>query len=44
MYEIYMSFQPAVCTRELCVFSYYTLGVMSGAVEDVATGAEVMHI
>lgn len=39
-----MSFQPAVCTRELCVFSFYTLGVMSGAVEDVATGAEVIHI
>lgn len=25
------------------MFSFYTLGVMSGAVEDVATGAEVMH-
>ena len=35
--------QPAVCTRELCVFSFYTLGVMSGAVEEVATGAEVTH-
>ena len=33
--------QPAVCTRELCVFSFYTLGVMSGAAEEVATGAEV---
>lgn len=42
--EIHMSSQPAVCTRELCVFSFYTLGVMSGAVEDVATGAEVMHM
>lgn len=37
-----MQFQPAVCTRELCVFSFYTLGVMSGAAEEVATGAEVM--
>lgn len=34
-------FQPAVCTRELCVFSFYTLGVMSEATEEVATGAEV---
>ncbi|KAF3854976.1 hypothetical protein F7725_023031 [Dissostichus mawsoni] len=33
--------QPAVCTRELCVFSFYTFGVMSGATEEVATGAEV---
>lgn len=30
-----------MCTRELCVFSFYTLGVMSGAAEEVATGAEV---
>lgn len=36
-----MFIQPAVCTRELCVFSFYTLGVMSGAAEEVATGAEV---
>lgn len=37
----FVSMQPAVCTRELCVFSFYTLGVMSGAAEEVATGAEV---
>uniref|UniRef100_A0A3B4WY46 Poly(ADP-ribose) polymerase family member 6 n=1 Tax=Seriola lalandi dorsalis TaxID=1841481 RepID=A0A3B4WY46_SERLL len=36
--------KPAVCTRELCVFSFYTLGVMSGATEDVATGAEVVDL
>uniref|UniRef100_A0AAY4D7L6 PARP catalytic domain-containing protein n=1 Tax=Denticeps clupeoides TaxID=299321 RepID=A0AAY4D7L6_9TELE len=36
--------KPAVCTRELCVFSFYTLGVMSGAAEDVATGAEVVDL
>uniref|UniRef100_A0A8C1TVF9 Poly [ADP-ribose] polymerase n=1 Tax=Cyprinus carpio TaxID=7962 RepID=A0A8C1TVF9_CYPCA len=36
--------QPAVCTRELCVFSFYTLGVMSGAAEEVATGAEVVDL
>uniref|UniRef100_A0A8C1IYJ8 Poly [ADP-ribose] polymerase n=1 Tax=Cyprinus carpio TaxID=7962 RepID=A0A8C1IYJ8_CYPCA len=35
---------PAVCTRELCVFSFNTLGVMSGAAEDVATGAEVVDL
>lgn len=37
------SVQPTVCSRELCVFSYYTLGVMSGVTEEVATGAEVSH-
>ncbi|KAK0143808.1 Poly [ADP-ribose] polymerase 6 [Merluccius polli] len=36
--------KPAVCTRELCVFSYHTLGVMSGATEEVATGAEVVDL
>ncbi|XP_069621721.1 protein mono-ADP-ribosyltransferase PARP6 isoform X2 [Ranitomeya imitator] len=36
--------KPAVCTRELCVFSFYTLGVMSGAAEEVATGAEVVGL
>ncbi|XP_044048921.1 protein mono-ADP-ribosyltransferase PARP6-like isoform X2 [Siniperca chuatsi] len=36
--------KPAVCTRELCVFSFYTLGVMSGATEEVASGAEVVDL
>uniref|UniRef100_A0A672RP82 Poly [ADP-ribose] polymerase n=1 Tax=Sinocyclocheilus grahami TaxID=75366 RepID=A0A672RP82_SINGR len=36
--------KPAVCTRELCVFSFNTLGVMSGAAEEVATGAEVVDL
>ncbi|XP_030621155.1 protein mono-ADP-ribosyltransferase PARP6 [Chanos chanos] len=36
--------KPAVCTRELCVFSFYTLGVMSGAADEVATGAEVVDL
>uniref|UniRef100_A0A671NUJ7 Poly [ADP-ribose] polymerase 6-like n=1 Tax=Sinocyclocheilus anshuiensis TaxID=1608454 RepID=A0A671NUJ7_9TELE len=36
--------KPAVCTRELCVFAFNTLGVMSGAAEDVATGAEVVDL
>ncbi|XP_056138401.1 protein mono-ADP-ribosyltransferase PARP6-like [Lampris incognitus] len=36
--------KPAVCTRELCVFSYHTLGVMSRATEEVATGAEVVDL
>ncbi|KAM9754517.1 protein mono-ADP-ribosyltransferase PARP6 isoform 1-T1 [Menidia menidia] len=36
--------KPAVCTRELCVFSFNVLGVMSGATEEVATGAEVIDL
>ncbi|XP_061891747.1 protein mono-ADP-ribosyltransferase PARP6-like [Entelurus aequoreus] len=36
--------KPAVCTRELCLFSYHTMGVMSGATEEVATGAEVVDL
>ncbi|XP_069564206.1 protein mono-ADP-ribosyltransferase PARP6-like [Brachyistius frenatus] len=36
--------KPAACTRELCVFSFYMLGVMSGATEEVATGAEVVDL
>uniref|UniRef100_A0A8C6WVD4 Poly [ADP-ribose] polymerase n=1 Tax=Neogobius melanostomus TaxID=47308 RepID=A0A8C6WVD4_9GOBI len=36
--------KPAVCTRELCVFSFYTLGVMSEATDEVATGAEVIDL
>ncbi|XP_055078276.1 protein mono-ADP-ribosyltransferase PARP6-like isoform X2 [Periophthalmus magnuspinnatus] len=36
--------KPAVCTRELCVFSFYTLGVMSEVTEEVATGAEVIDL
>lgn len=33
--------QPAVCSRELCVYSFHTLGVMSEATDVIATGAEV---
>ncbi|XP_037539510.1 protein mono-ADP-ribosyltransferase PARP6 [Nematolebias whitei] len=36
--------KTAVCSRELCVFSFHTLGVMSGATEEVATGAEVIDL
>ncbi|XP_061578437.1 protein mono-ADP-ribosyltransferase PARP6-like isoform X2 [Cololabis saira] len=36
--------KPAVCCRELCVFSFHMLGVMSGATEEVATGAEVIDL
>ncbi|KAM9376044.1 protein mono-ADP-ribosyltransferase PARP6-like [Pholidichthys leucotaenia] len=36
--------KPAVCTRELCVFSFYTLGVMSEATDEVASGAEVIDL
>ena len=33
--------QPAVCGRDLCVFSFQTLGVMADSAEDIATGPEV---
>ncbi|XP_077374162.1 protein mono-ADP-ribosyltransferase PARP6-like isoform X4 [Festucalex cinctus] len=36
--------KPAVCTRELCVFSFHMMGAMSGATEEVATGAEVVDL
>ena len=36
--------QTAVCARELCVFGFQTLGVMSDAAEDIATGAEVVNL
>nr|XP_061812914.1 protein mono-ADP-ribosyltransferase PARP6-like [Nerophis lumbriciformis] len=36
--------KPAVCTRELCVFSFHAMGTMSGATEEVATGAEVVDL
>ncbi|XP_064651623.1 protein mono-ADP-ribosyltransferase PARP6-like isoform X2 [Lineus longissimus] len=36
--------KPAVCSRELCVFAFQTLGVMSDAAEDIATGAEVVDL
>ncbi|KAK7473573.1 hypothetical protein BaRGS_00035176, partial [Batillaria attramentaria] len=35
---------PAVCSRELCVFAYQTLGVMVDAAADIATGAEVVDL
>ncbi|ESO90051.1 hypothetical protein LOTGIDRAFT_123828, partial [Lottia gigantea] len=36
--------KPAVCSRELCVFSYQTLHVMGDAAADIATGAEVVDL
>ncbi|KAL3886417.1 hypothetical protein ACJMK2_026414 [Sinanodonta woodiana] len=36
--------KPAVCSRELCVFAFQTLGVMSEAADDIATGAEVVDL
>ena len=33
--------QPVVCSRDLCVFAFQTLGVMADAADEVATGAEV---
>ena len=37
---LYLS-QPCVCTRELCVFAFQTLGVMADAAEAIATDADV---
>ncbi|KAL8562648.1 hypothetical protein ACOMHN_011220 [Nucella lapillus] len=36
--------KPAVCSRELCLFSFQTLGVMAGAVADIATDADVVDL
>lgn len=36
--------QPCVCTRELCVFAFQTLGVMADAAEAIATDADVCKI
>ncbi|KAI0208171.1 Protein mono-ADP-ribosyltransferase PARP8 [Lamellibrachia satsuma] len=36
--------KPAVCARELCIFSFQTLGVMSDAAEDIATQPEVVEV
>jgi hypothetical protein len=33
--------KPCVCTRELCVFAFQTLGVMADTAESVATDADV---
>ena len=33
--------QPCVCTRELCVFAFQTLGVMADAAEAIATDTDV---
>ena len=36
--------KPTVCGRELCVFSFHTIGVMSDTAEDIATGPEVVDL
>jgi poly [ADP-ribose] polymerase 6/8 len=36
--------KPAVCTRDLCIFSFQTLRVASDAADDIATGAEVVDL
>ena len=36
--------KPAVCSRDLCVFAFQTLGVMADAAEDIASGAEVVDL
>eukprot|EP01126_Amoeba_proteus_P030162 TRINITY_DN29897_c0_g1_i1.p1 TRINITY_DN29897_c0_g1~~TRINITY_DN29897_c0_g1_i1.p1 ORF type:complete len:357 (-),score=60.67 TRINITY_DN29897_c0_g1_i1:90-1160(-) len=36
--------KPAVCTRELCVWSFQQLGVGAGAASEIATEAEVVDL
>jgi len=36
--------KPAVCSRELCCFSFQQLGVGADAADDIATGAEVVDL
>eukprot|EP01114_Cavostelium_apophysatum_P018829 TRINITY_DN5911_c0_g1_i1.p1 TRINITY_DN5911_c0_g1~~TRINITY_DN5911_c0_g1_i1.p1 ORF type:complete len:741 (-),score=192.10 TRINITY_DN5911_c0_g1_i1:3-2225(-) len=36
--------KPAVCARDLCVFSFQTLGVAGEFVDSIATGAEVVDL
>ncbi len=36
--------QPCVCTRELCVFAFQTLGVMADAAEAIATDGDVSEL
>ncbi|XP_077451923.1 protein mono-ADP-ribosyltransferase PARP6-like isoform X2 [Stigmatopora argus] len=36
--------KPAVCSRELCVFSFHAMGTVWGATEEAATGAEVVDL
>lgn len=35
---------PAVCSRDLCVFGFQTLGVMANAEADIASGPEVVDL
>lgn len=36
--------KPCVCTRELCVFAFQTLGVMADAAEAIATDRDVVDL
>ena len=36
--------KPAVCSRQLCLFAFQALGVMSEATEDISTGPEVVDL
>ena len=36
--------QPCVCTRDLCVFAFQTLGVMADAAESIAADASVRDL
>ena len=36
--------KPLVCARDLCVFSFSTLGVMANAEDEIASGPEVVDL
>lgn len=36
--------KPAVCTRELCCWSFQQLGVGAGSADEIATAAEVVDL
>jgi poly [ADP-ribose] polymerase 6/8 len=36
--------KPAVCSRELCCFSFQQLGVAGDAADEIATAAEVVDL
>jgi poly [ADP-ribose] polymerase 6/8 len=44
VFESSSMLKPTVCSRDLCVFAFQTLGVMSNAADDIATAAEVVDL
>ncbi len=44
IFELEGMLKPTVCARELCVFAFQTLGVMSDAADDIASGPQVVQM